>query len=115
MTALRVFVLVLALLAGQHTAATHSFSHVLPHAFSSAVAVAVAQVQAPDGDPLDAEAHFCALCLAFNGSHGAPPAVKLASFSSAPDVPDAHFAVSPAPTFRLTRAFEPRAPPLLPI
>lgn len=109
MSRLRFAVLVLALLAGQHTAATHGYSHVSPPG------AAVAQVQSPDGDSLDAAADSCALCVAFNGSHGAPPAVKLASFSSAPDIPGVHFTVSPAPTFRLTRAFEPRAPPLLPV
>lgn len=109
----RVFVLVLALLAGQHAAVTHSFSHLLPPAFGSAAAIALAS--SPDGDPLDAEPHFCALCLALNGSHGAPPAVTPASFSSARDVPGVYYAISPAPTFRLMRAFESRAPPLFPV
>jgi hypothetical protein len=111
MSLLRFAILVLALLAGQHTATTHGYSHVWPHAD----AAAVAQVQAPDGDPLDAEPVFCALCVAFGGSPGAPPTVRVDAFSAAPDTPAVHFAVSPAPTFRLARAFGPRAPPSLPV
>lgn len=99
--------IVLALLAGQHTVATHGYSHVSPPG------AAAVKMQSTDGDPLDAELHFCALCVAFNGSHGAPPVAHVGSFSSAPDALVVYFAVSPAPTF-LFPAYLGRAPPSLP-
>lgn len=107
MSLLRFAVLVLSLLAAQHTVATHGYSHVSPPG------AAVVKMQSPDGDPLDAELHFCALCGVFNGSHGAPPTAHAGSFPSVLDAAVTHSAVAPALTFRLSRAFEPRAPPLL--
>lgn len=109
MSLLRLVVLLVSLLAGQHTAATHGYSHVSPHADS----VAAARLQAPDGDPLDAAADSCALCVACGGSPGAPPTAPVGSSPSVPAVA-VHFAVAPAPTFFRLAAFAPRAPPLLP-
>lgn len=110
MSLLRLVVLLVSLLVGQHTAVTHGYSHVSPHADS----VAAAQFQAPDGDgdPLDAAEDFCALCVACDGSPGAPPTASMGSSPSVPAVA-AHFAVAPAPTFPRLAAFAPRAPPVL--
>lgn len=111
MSMLRLVFLAIALLTGQHEAATHGFSHLA----LQGEAGPMTWMQSSDGSPLDTESDFCAVCTAFSGSHGAPPLVGRSDFPSVPDVPVRLFAVAPAPTFLLTRAFEPRAPPTLPV